>query len=232
MPDPPDPIELLRISNPADEAELEDPNSPEARRILARILAQPRRPVGTLGLRWRRLLILTAGGALVTAAALVLLRPVIEPMGLTCYSAPVLEADRVAVASGTGLETVACDPLWADLTLTNPAIVPSGVVPELRACVSPSGGLAVFPTTDAQICKRLGLLPPDPASLPEAELVRRMTEILARRIGDICLNMDQAAMVVEQVLGDSEWKTGRSQQCRLLPSDAAPALLWMQPTGR
>jgi hypothetical protein len=203
MPDPPDPIDLVRATNPVDEADLPDNNSSEGRRLLAHILSQPRQ-TSTADRRWRQKVILVAAATLLVAAGWVLLRPVSEPLGLACYAAPDLDADRVAVALGTTLEATACAPLWANRTLTNPEIVAPGVVPELQACVSPSGGLAVFPTVDAQICEQLGLLPPDPASLPEAEAVREMTETLANRIGAKCLSMDQAAEVVDQVLEDSD----------------------------
>jgi len=201
MPDRPDPVRLIRASNPADEVDLEGHDSPAGRRLLAEILAQPRLPDRAQHRLWRRVGVLAAAAALLTAAAWVLLRPVTDPLGLTCYAAPDLGADRVAVAAGRDLDPAACSPLWADETLTNPAIVSPGDIPEFRACVSPSGGLAIFPTADDQVCNQLGLSKPDPASFPEAERIRRLTEALADRFGSVeCLPMDEAVIVVREVL--------------------------------
>ena len=203
MSEKPDPIELIRAADPAARAELADHDSAEGRRLLAQILAQPRHPVPAPYRRWRRVVLLIAASSLLMAAAWVFLRPVTEPLGQACYAAPDLDADRVAVAFGTDLDPEACAPLWADRILSNPAIVAPGVVPEFRACVSPSGGLAVFPTADKQVCSRLGLSQPDPASIPEAERVRQLAETLADRFGSVaCQSMDEAAAIVRQVLDE------------------------------
>jgi hypothetical protein len=103
--------------------------------------------------------------------------------------------------------------------------------------VSPSGGLAVFPTADTQICERLGLLPPDPASFPEAEAVRQMTELLARRIGADCLSMEQAIAAVDLILEESDmddWTvitmpTTAERRCASVAVDAANRTVTLVP---
>ncbi|MGH8925994.1 MAG: hypothetical protein ACRDWA_15365 [Acidimicrobiia bacterium] len=230
MPDTPDPIKMIRASNPAEEAELGDHDSPQGRRLLAQILAQPRHQARADRRRWRRILILTAAAALLSAAAWVLLRPVTDPLGLTCYAAPDLESDRVALAAGTDLDPAACGQLWTNRTLTNQAIVAPGAIPELHACVSPSGGLAIFPNGDDQVCSRLGLADPDPASLPEAESLRHLADVLADRFGSVgCLSMDEAVAVVRRILdelGFREWTvvtttTTPERQCASVAVDTA-----------
>lgn len=202
-PDAPDPIELVRALNPVDESQIEGHDSPTARHLLGQILAQPRRSSAG-SQRRRQVLVWALVAALVTAFAWTLLRPITDPLGFACYAAPDLNADRVAIAADEALEPTACAPLWANRTLTNSGIVAPGGVPYLRACISPGGGLAVFPTADDRICDRLGLPEPDPASIPAADSVRGLAESLSRRINATsCLSIDTAGTMVRDVLDSS-----------------------------
>ncbi|MGI8515031.1 MAG: hypothetical protein ACR2NT_07775 [Acidimicrobiia bacterium] len=198
-----DPIELVRELNPIDETRIEGHDSPAARRLLGDILAQPRHSPAAPQRR-RQILVWALVAAVVTAFAWALLRPITDPLGFACYAAPDLDADRVAIAADDALGPTACAPLWANRTLTNSRIVAPGGVPDLRACLSPGGGLAVFPTADDRICDRLGLAEPDPASIPAADAVRSLAESLSRRINATsCFSIDTAASMVRDALDDS-----------------------------
>jgi len=201
-PDAADPIELVRALNPIDESQIEGHDSPTARRLLGDILAQPRHSSDAPHRR-RQVLVWALVAALVTAFGWALLRPITDPLGLACYAAPDLDADRAAMAADGVLDPTGCALLWANRTLTNNAIVAPGEVPDLRACVSPGGGLAVFPTADNRICDRLGLAEPDPASIPAADAVRRLAESLSSRINATsCLSINRAASMAREALDD------------------------------
>lgn len=204
-----DAIELLKAANPVVEAELPDHDSPAGRQLLTRIITQPRKPQASPPGKRRQVIVVALLALTLIAATWIILRPVTDPLGLSCYQTPDLEGNRVALPAGTDLDPQACTPLWENQTLTDPDIVPLGSVPPFQGCVTPTGGLAVFPTDDPAICNQLGLDPPDPASLPAAEAIRRLNDQLATHFStQTCQPIDQAAQDVRRILdqaGFADW---------------------------
>jgi hypothetical protein len=198
MGDTEDLIRRLREANPAVEERLPGPESLEGRRLLAYILSQPRRPKPRPSGR-RRLLVVTALALAATAATYLWLRPVANPV-LTCFATVDTEADRVALATPGELAPQACALLWAEGSLSNPEVAP-GSVPPLGSCVGPEGGLWVFPTDDPDLCDRMGLAAPDPASLPEAEAIRlAINELVGYFATHRCQTIEQASADVRRIL--------------------------------
>lgn len=194
-----DPIELLRAANPVDESQLPGAESPQAQRLLAHIISQPRMPTRSVTLR--RVVAVAVAVAALAAAAWAIVQAVSDPLGLSCYQAPSLDSDRVGVAAVGDLDPSTCAPFWENGTLVNRDVTPPGQVPPLEACVSPSGGYAVFPSDDPALCDTLGLNPPDPASLPEADRIRNLTERIAAHFLDHdCQPLPEAEADIRRIL--------------------------------
>lgn len=202
---PSDAFDRLRAADPVDPARIPGAGSPEAARTLAWVLAQPR---DSAPARRRRAGWFVVVAVLLGAAAWVVFGPVTDPVGTACYAAASLDADRVAAPSGAADVTV-CVPFWVDGLLVNPEVGPAGSVPPLVACLSDSGGLAVFPRTEPNVCGRLGLASPDPGSLPDAEAVRALGDRLAAHFLEAgCQPLDAAAVDVRRILdeaGFADW---------------------------
>ena len=145
-------FEVLRANNPVDEATLSTGDSPKARALLAQVTATPRpvhQQVPRQASKRRRLVIAVAViSTLLTAAAWLMLRPVTDPISVACYQAASLDSDVVAVPSVGDLDASLCVAAWEDGVLVNPAVAAAGDTPPLLACVSESGGLAIFPSDE------------------------------------------------------------------------------------
>lgn len=158
MADERDVFEVLSDNNPAD-PRLIDAYSDAANGILATVTATPTRH----RVSRRTLMLAAALLALVTAvaAAAILLTRDITNLSVTCYQAADLGSDRVGLSLDAIPAASACEETWRDGALTSEGETP-GFVPPLTACVTDTGGLAVFPTDDPRTCERLGLSSPTP----------------------------------------------------------------------
>jgi hypothetical protein len=170
-------FDLVRATNPVDEAEVEGPDSPRAQEQLTRILASPIQEPQRRRMPRRRLrvVITLAVLALATTAAGWLWTRVIErPNAVLCYERADLDADIAGAPAGDRATADACAPVWQDGVLVNPEVATPGSVPPLTACVTENGSLAVFPTDDPVVCDRLGLAHPEPAGQESADAVRQL----------------------------------------------------------
>ena len=206
-----DAFDELVSANPVDRDRLPAGLSPWAQHTLAAILDTMRDAGRPNTPRWKRRRLVVIAVVLLTLVALgatwILTRPVTQPQAIACFQAPNLDADRVAVQSGSS--AAACEHLWADGTLSNPTFGPAGSVPPLVACVSEAGSLFVFPSDDLSLCGRLGLAEPDPSPPQDADRVRAIIDDLANYFSDQpCIPIQRAADDVRRILdeqGATDW---------------------------
>lgn len=218
MNDMPDPFDLLRANTPNEQASI-DPYGPEANRILSHVIHgvdrhrdRPDRPMNRL--RQRRTVVLIAGAAvliLVTAMAWFIAPRTIDDPAITCYESTNLDANRVGTVADGVPTPDACVPYWQDSTLQLPD-QPVGAVPPLTGCITPEGGLAVFPTNDPSTCQRLRLADPSneqPATGLEA-LAAARAEITEYIQSAPCQPINEAHDTVREILdrnGLADWAT-------------------------
>lgn len=200
-----DAFDILVSHDPVDETRLDDHDSPNARRLFASIVSQPRQPRGR---RWRSWTVAIVAVATI-AAAWVTIRAISTPTAIGCYRAPTLDADVVAVESGESLDPSVCAPIWETGVLVNTDIVPVGSVPPFVACVTDRGSLAVFPSDDRTLCEQLGLAFPDDESIIPGEAIRHLQDSLdAYFAAHHCVPLEQARNDIQQILaagGFTDW---------------------------
>jgi len=133
------------------------------------------------------------------AAAWYMTRQPTNPTGIGCHQGLGLDSPQHVVTPTGGLDPGECAPLWADRTITNPAIVPPGQIPPLTGCVNDAGTLTVFPTDDPGHCERLGMATYVPA--PDVgDLVDVQNRLVEQINSQTCLPLDDAHRLVEQTL--------------------------------
>lgn len=195
----------LRRTNPVRDNEVPGADSPEARELLTRILATPQDPLRTPASRRKlRLVLAVAVISVVTVAATwIWLRSISIPNAIICYQAVDLDADAAAAPPSEAANADACAPAWEQRTIVNPDIVPPGSVPPFTACVAENGGLAVFPTDDTTVCRRLGLAYPDPSTQESADNVRTVeSQLIEYFQAEGCIPVDEATRHVSGVAED------------------------------
>lgn len=196
----------LRRTNPVRDNEVPGADSPEARELLTRILATPQDQVRRTPASRRRLRLVLAVAAIsvvTIAATWIWLRSISIPNAIICYQAVDLEADAAAAPSSETATGEACAPAWERQMLVNPDIVPPGSVPPLTACVAENGALAVFPTGDSAVCRRLGLAYPDPSTQESADNVRSLeSQLIEYFQSEGCIPVDEATRHVSGVAED------------------------------
>jgi hypothetical protein len=206
-----DPFDILRVNNPVDRDGI-DAHSDEANRVLATVTTTTRRT--TMSRRRRLILIAAAILILATAAvAVALLGREIKTLDVICYRSADLNSDRVGL-SAEGVPTASlCEQVWRNGVLRLDDGEPSPV-PPLTPCVTDQGGLAVFPTDDAEVCERLGLAPPagdQPTDELEA-LAAVQEEIFSYLDAGVCHPLDEATAVYRDILdrnGLTAWAVDR-----------------------
>ncbi len=143
------------------------------------------------------------------AATWLVVRDVTDPTTVACYREPNLESDIVGLGPQGDLGVQQCALVWADGTLSNTAIVRPGEVPQMVGCVAESGILAVFPSTDEELCTKLGLALPSSESVTEGNDLRDLNRALVDHfLGQDCQPMDEAQAAVRGILdgrGFSHW---------------------------
>ena len=196
----------LRRTNPVRDNEVPGADSPEARELLTRILATPReQELRTPASRRKlRLVLAVAAISVITIAATwIWLRSISIPNAIICYQAVDLDADTAAAPPSETATGDACAPAWEQQTLVNPDIVPPGSVPPLVACVAENGALAVFPSDDTTVCRRLGLAEPDPSTQESADNVRALeSQLIEYFQSEGCIPVDEATTHVSRVTED------------------------------
>ncbi len=238
---PNDAFEALRDANPVDESALPGPESPKARALLAEITSTPRIRPAPPARRSRRLAVIIAIVLLALAsiaAAWLVLRDVTDPISVTCYREGRLGGDIAAVTSGGPLDVNLCDREWEDRILTNEAIVPAGQIPPLVGCVTDRGNLAVFPSDDPGLCAQLGLAEPDPASIPQGNQLRQLSDdLVAHFDAQECQPLPDAERDVRAILdsyGFDDWQiqsspTRPSRPCASFSLDPATQIIHLVP---
>jgi hypothetical protein len=203
MSPPLDPVDRLRKANPVPLEEAPSPDSPQARALLARIIATPLevRPAK----RWisRRKLWVLVPTALLAAAGTSygLLRSVRQPLVVACYQHPNVRADRAVVPATGGNPVAACGVLWRAGGKFNPS--GHGSVPPLTACVLDSGATGVFPSIPgSDTCSALGLAHPggSPNEQSENQRVLALQDALATEFLSGCDGREQAMTFIQQQL--------------------------------
>lgn len=217
MKKPLDPFDVLGWLNPVDVDQFKDAqNSPEAIAELERIVSTARRQGRRRRLpfpRRRRAVVLTSAAAAVALAATAwaLTRGPTQQLTIGCYESISLQADTVVIASTDKAPVAACREIWERGEFGRR-------VPQLNACVLPSGAIGVFPTERGSACDQLGLAPLAP-SPPQTTPSRTApeTSVEPNAVKDAltdtflasgCLDREQAVTAVERVLsrlGASNW---------------------------
>lgn len=228
-------FDALRDADPAGGIDPQDAAHIKAR-VHARVLAL----ASTRRSGRRRVLLAVAVLALAAVAAVYLTRQPTQISGIGCAEDLTLDAVHVIPSKG-GLDARQCTPLWADGTITNPAIAPAGQVPPLLGCVNDSGTLIVVPTDDQGVCEHLGMTvfaPPSDATVSIVELEDRLVEQIN---SETCSSFDDAKQIVEQALDDAgidDWTVTVAQQptdqrpCPSLAFDSATRQILIVPVPR
>jgi hypothetical protein len=160
-----DPFQLLRELNPVSGADVRgEASSEHAQETLERILREERPPTrrspqyGRRRPRWRRsyVLVLVALAIGVATAAWALTRTPTKTLTVGCYATLDLQARTVVVPTDDRSATAACREIWQRGDFG------SAKVPELEACVLPSGAIGVFPSPTGRACEKLRLAPVAP----------------------------------------------------------------------
>jgi len=165
--------------------------------------------------RRRRLAAILVPAALLGIAAtsyVILKSDEVVAAGIGCYDAAD-EGANVAIVSTTGEAPVqVCKELWARGDIGSSP----GEVPTMTACINSGGAVAVFPTSDDDVCTRLGL-----QNLPEdyqqaARRFVRMRDALIAEMyeaatagsateRDACLTQQRSLDVAERVLAEHDF---------------------------
>lgn len=194
-----DPFDLIRSGDPAPREQMPNADSALGRAVRDRALSAspvtrktPRRHVV------RAILLAVLALALIAATWLIT-REASDPRVIGCYEAPDIEARQVVVIAPDSLDPAACESLWEDGTLTNPAIVEPSETPPLTGCVNDDGGLSVFPTDDAQLCRGLGLADQSPTGTGDQTTALNQ-QLLSIFAATPCLAMEAAQTQIEELL--------------------------------
>lgn len=201
-----DPFELLS-SLGGDDADgyIKPGDDPAADALLERIMdgttaasAMPR-PFR----RRRRVVAGVVAGVLLSSgavAAAVWLDQPADPATLSCYSDASLDP-KVQVGLSIDAESTPveqCATLWRNGTLA------SGDAPPLAACVTADGITAVMPGDDGT-CTSLGLAVRGPQVDPDGTVAARVVSRISDQYPTDCVDsVDQAMMIVEEILADLE----------------------------
>ena len=217
--DPRDPRDRLRDANPVPPGTEPSADDPMAQALFHRIVTEPPAPerVKRRRVAPRLWIVVPVAILLLAAAGFGLLRSVRQPLTVTCYERPSLNAHRDAVAA-TGAGAVRdCAALWKPGALYNPT--GKTPAPPLTACVLPDGTVGVFPQArGTDTCARLGLPRPKPLAGSEASAQAAAVALqnaVADRFLSACIGRQEAVAFVRSEfarLGLRGWRiavTGR-----------------------
>ncbi|MEN8040690.1 MAG: hypothetical protein ABFR95_04215 [Actinomycetota bacterium] len=205
-----DPFDILRNAARTHGSAIDESDTTAAR-ILSAATQESKRPP-FLAQRRRTILVVVAFAALLLVAA-AWLAATRSPSNLsvTCYSETRLDSDRHGTVASGQPDASGCAQFWENGTLTSP-LISEGEVPPLVACVPPSGGLAVFPTSDPEICQDLGLAEPLEPEVP-LDAVASATEEVTDYIQESdCQPLDEAETEIRRILdqnGLDDWEITR-----------------------
>ena len=192
----PDPFDLFRrLQPPAAESDAARDDA-----LLATVLAAPHGSVGRgvrrprRRTRWIAAGVVTAGALATAAWKLESREHAPNPLTLACFRTASLETD-IAVIEPSADPVGACAAPWTDGTFG------TGPVPELHACVSPTGIAAVFPG-GADVCTVLGLHDLDSSFTAEEQKLLQLQDQLSTNLAAGCFGVDEARQQAEQMLAD------------------------------
>jgi hypothetical protein len=145
----------------------------------------------------------------VAATSYVILRSdEVVAAGIGCYDSP-NEGGNVAIVSTTGEDPIAaCKKLWERGDIGSP-----GEAPAMTACINSGGAVAVFPTSDDEVCTRLGLQELPEGYREEAERFVKMRDALIAEMYEeatagsaternACLSEDQSLQIARRILAE------------------------------
>ncbi len=209
-----DAFEVFVATNPVDEFALPGPESTEARDLFARIIATPRQRLDQPARYSKRRLAIAIAVAMLAlasmAAAWLLTRDVTDPISVICYQDVSLDSPAADAPNEGPLNVDLCNPAWEDRILINEDLTPPGTTPPLVGCVTERGSLAVFPTSDTEVCARLGLADVNPESVPAVAPLRQLQADLVDHFSQQhCQPMEDAQRDVADILeadGFSDWQ--------------------------
>ena len=221
-----DPFQLLRELNPVSETDVcGEASSQRAQQELEHILRDGRPPRqrspqrGPRRPRWRRsyVLVLVALAIGAATAAWALTRTPTKTLTVGCYATVDLQARTVVVAADDRSPTATCREIWQRGDFG------SAKVPQLEACVLPSGAIGVFPSPTGQACENLRVAPvapetpaPPPARTttkpkppsPQATARTLKNKLVDAFLAKPCMNEQQATELVRAQFGKlrvSDW---------------------------
>lgn len=214
-----DPFELLRQLNPVSREEVRgEASSERAQASLERILREGRPPRRrspqrrSARLRWRRgyVLVLIALAVGVATAAWALTRTATETLTVGCYATVDLQARTVVVPADDRSPTATCAEIWQRGDFGSVS------VPQLEACVLPSGAVGVFPSPAGRACEDLRLVPvgpeppapspgrtttsPKPPDAPQATVRTLKDRLVDTFLAKSCMNEHKATAAVHAEL--------------------------------
>lgn len=192
-----DEVDLLRrLAPPARDPHTDVARTAEAQ--LRREFTAARGILSCVTIRRRGLIAAVVPLALLTtgAAALVTSRPAASA-GIACYDGPSSRANTT-VLDNDGEDPVAtCARAWVDGRL-GVAHDPS---PPLVACLRGGSAVSVFPSSDPELCRRLGLQPSVAGPDPEAARFAAFRDALVDRLAIAgCVGSHTAAELIRQQL--------------------------------
>jgi hypothetical protein len=204
--------------------------------------------------RRRRRLVLTLGPAVVvlltaatgfTAYSLLRTEPThFESIG--CYDRPDLSSGVVIISPDGSGAVKQCRRLWEDGSMSGP------VPQQLAACVLDTGPIAVFPSTGARTCERMGLADLSARGRAESERFVQMRDAVYAEIGtpasgssrgsSHCVGEAKAREAVRRLLdrhGYADWRiiTGgwefsAQRPCADVSFDGGSKTALLHPVGR
>lgn len=186
-----------------------DAYSPAASRMLNAVARRPSR-------RTRRLVIVAVALlAVVAALAMVWVFATrdVNALSTSCYQEISLASDRIGIEVDSLPSATDCEQPWEEGILKQPGLEP-GTVPNLTACVTDTGELAVFPSEDPETCSALGLATPTPDQPQDTltAVAAAQADIRDYLFGSACRFLDEAELEIRLILdrsGLTDWSIRR-----------------------
>lgn len=206
-----DPFAQLRAVNPLSALEVTKDNDA---RLLAEIVATPlsqrRKPrhwwwIGT------GIVLATASA---TTYALLRSEPARNPTTISCYSNATIPPDDQVALGAEADPVAACTQVWATGQLGR------GDVPQLTACVTAAGLVAVIPGDD-QVCGQLGYVLWNGITDVAAQAIIDFQNDITETLGPTCYPADQAFQLTTDAMtrhGLGDWTLASNENW----SDTAP----------
>jgi hypothetical protein len=190
--------------------------------------------------RWARIGVVPAIVAVSIAAAYATTRPATPSAGIQCFTQPSTTSSASVISVDGQSPESACATLWGQGKLDHS----STSVPSFVACDGGTGSIDVFPSSDAQLCDKLGLGPVPAGYSAEAQSFAPLeNNLVSKFMASRCPDPKQARQWVQAELnrnGFTDWSikdgegvdgTGFSPErpCASLAFDSAEKVITLVP---